>query len=169
MALSFNSIGYLVNGMHICSVDEFKQFYVDQFRDSVSRERIFNNFIEVVHLLSELGLSNVKLWIDGSYTTNKMNPGDIDFCMLVDSIEIESLDDDKKNALRKFGADDVHALLKKYDCDFYLVIDVENNPDYPAYDEWMKLKRYWNNWWSHDRNGVEKGFVQLEVKGGVIQ
>lgn len=169
MVLSFNSMGYLANGKHVCTIEEFKQFYVKQFSNSTSRNRIFENFVNVINTLLGFGLKNVKLWIDGSYTTNKINPGDIDFCLVVDSVEIENLDDDAKKALRNFGTNAFHDFLKKYDCDFYFVIDSENNPAYPAYYECMRIKKYWNDWWSHDRNGIEKGFVELEVKGGVIQ
>lgn len=174
MALSFNSNGNLICGEHELSLEEFHKFFVEEFECSNTREKIYKNFIEVLNFLVHLGFNDFSIWIDGSYTTSKLDPNDIDFSIIIDRANTLSFNQGQKQIFRQLfydvqPADFRNLLHDNYDCDVYIVVDAENYPNDKYYKKFMDCKKYWYNWWSHDRDGNEKGFVKLNVKGGLIQ
>ena len=65
------------NGLRPLSLAEMRALCVDNFQGSESRMRIMAGLEEFVRLLEGLGLSG-ELWVDGSFLTQKFQPGDAD-------------------------------------------------------------------------------------------
>jgi hypothetical protein len=65
-------------GLHKMSVDELKTKVVDAFPLSGKRPQLWQHFIEVLDQIKKAGLKG-EIWVDGSFLTEKINPGDVDF------------------------------------------------------------------------------------------
>ncbi|MGQ5267700.1 DUF6932 family protein [Xanthomonas arboricola] len=64
-------------GIHQISLQGLFSITVDAFPDNDHRQQLFSNLSGWAASLNEAGLSG-KLWIDGSFLTQKPEPGDID-------------------------------------------------------------------------------------------
>src|ERR1043165_7078866 len=74
MIPAFVSEGFLPPGIHSADINEFKT----RFGYSIWRDQLFNSLVK---LINDLKIIDCKaLYVDGSYTTNKRLPGDIDVC-----------------------------------------------------------------------------------------
>ncbi|WP_125812658.1 hypothetical protein [Actinoplanes sp. ATCC 53533] len=70
------------------SIDEVHEPFVDDFPGSKTRATLFQQWIDHRNAISRFAPIQHQ-WVDGSYTTSKVDPGDID---LVTFINIEDLD-----------------------------------------------------------------------------
>lgn len=84
--LEFTPRGHLVPNRNIrCTLDEFRECFVDQITDSTVRLEIFERYIRYSNNLKQLcGGAELIQWIDGSYVTKVKEPGDIDFVSFID-------------------------------------------------------------------------------------
>ncbi len=101
-------------------------------------------------------------WVDGSFVSLKRDPADIDVVTFIDGAVIEALSvDDRKRLLEPFLAVNHLGTKLATGCDGYLVIvRPVGHPERSTYESWAD---YWNRWWSQDRAGVAKGY--LDVRG----
>lgn len=168
MAVDFTDEGYLYPGWHDYTIDRFKQDFVSNFDESITRKTIFNGFEQCITFFISTGLRNFELWVDGSYTTSKSNPGDIDFCIYIRSSDIDKLSLDNKDKLYKLLSEDVRKKIKQLlMCHIFFVNNVEDMPESKLKDEWLENRKYWIDFFSHDRDNTEKGIVRIVYNGGV--
>jgi hypothetical protein len=154
----FNSLGYLAPGFHDWTYDEIKKNLVDSFPNSSRREIIFHGYSKLRNDIIQL-VDTVEQWLDGSYVTNKINPGDIDLVSLIDKDKVDCLAPDKQDQLKKLFAGPDTKLT--HHCDSYFVPKVpDNHPHKSSIDEALA---YWENWFGTDRNGLPKGKVRTTV------
>src|SRR5579883_3612246 len=71
-------------GFHPASPEEVQSRCVDGFELSTSRKRLMESFRVVLGCLTAVDIS-CEIWLDGSFTTEKIDPSDIDFIAVVDS------------------------------------------------------------------------------------
>lgn len=90
----------------------------------------------------------IEVWIDGSFTTQKPNPVDIDVVIYYDPIAVQALEESDQNAL--FEIADTNLSKLRYECDPYLVPNNEQ--------QW---RSYWRGWFGFSRNGEPKGIARL--------
>ncbi len=91
--------------------------------------------------------------MDGSFTTLKPNPSDID---VVNFIDISDLDDH----LALFDMNhSVGETKRKYNIDGYIVVVVP--ADHEHYDTIQKHIDYWRKWFGRDRNANPKGLIEI--------
>ena len=109
----------------------------------------------------------------------------LDFVIIVDSLKLTQdekfyLEDilSKKNNLKKefleyenfvkMGILHESSLYNlgfyKLGCDFFQVVKYDTS--HRMYTEYIKERDDWISWWGHQRNGVEKGFLNLPVEYG---
>ena len=143
----------------VMTLEEFEQIFVHSFPNSQTREVIFENYRKFVDDFSELVSPQFIHWVNGSFVTQKINPRDIDFVMIIDYDKVElnrKLIDER---FRRQGARTHYDFL-----DVYLV---EKYPlghfDYPIF-EFEKAK--WTDWFTKtrvNRAGVKfpKGFIEI--------
>lgn len=65
-------------GLHNMSMAELKALVVDAFPLSTIRQGHWKNFEKIVDRLKALKVP-CKVWVDGSFLTEKIEPGDVDF------------------------------------------------------------------------------------------
>ena len=142
------------------SIEELRQQCVDRFPLSKTRAEIMAGLAEVIERLTQYQVAG-ELWVDGSFLTEKINPGDVDVVLRVPS----SVYDDGTNEQRRI-VDWVGGNLKEYNlCDSYVFYEFpEDDPDYL----WGKERRdYWNDLFGHSRGGTSKGIAVIELTGDI--
>jgi hypothetical protein len=65
-------------GLHEMSMADLKALVVDAFPLSTKRQGHWDNFVKIVDRLKKLKVP-CKIWVDGSFLTKKIEPGDVDF------------------------------------------------------------------------------------------
>lgn len=123
---------------------EFKLIFVDSFDNSETRKLIFNHYENYISDFKQQITFQFDQWLNGSYTTKKENPSDIDLVNLVGVSEDLNL---KKNDIRKFltlgGSKD------KYMVDGYFIpVYDKNDPRYLITEHWLN---HWTDFFGHDR------------------
>ena len=83
MIPAFEKEGYLPLGIHLTTIDEFEK----RFAYNVKRKELFNNLTRFINDVKMIGCKSI--YIDGSFTTSKIIPGDIDLCWDNKEIDIE--------------------------------------------------------------------------------
>ncbi len=73
----------LSQGFHTLSVEELRSLCVTAFPESVVRADIMAGFEIVYERAIQLGFEG-EFWINGSFTTRKHDPDDIDFILVTD-------------------------------------------------------------------------------------
>lgn len=163
MIPEFNEYGNLPRGFHKPSISEFKLRFVEDFDASATRKDIFEGYKAYCSELLPLNVA-MKQWIDGSYTTNKKDPSDIDLATHIDALKITSA-----QALDQVGRlfKNTKQLKIKYKCDPYAI------PVYPLNHQLYKATRdsidYWENWFGKDRNNKPKGIIEFQLNDGTFR
>jgi hypothetical protein len=70
-----NLFPYEIVSIELASLEKV---FVSDFKDSVTRRELFDNYLVYIEDLKALAGSDFHQWIDGSFVTNKQNPQDID-------------------------------------------------------------------------------------------
>ena len=66
------------------TLTEFETVFVQQMEDQAHRKRIFDGYLQFIdNLKTALNIPFFQ-WINGSFTTQKQFPGDIDVCTFID-------------------------------------------------------------------------------------
>jgi hypothetical protein len=103
-------------GLHDMGVDQLKPLVVDKFPLSTRRQMLWDNLVKMVQQLKVLKVP-CKIWVDGSFLTEKINPDDIDFVVDVSvgvldkatAAQADFLDRLSKRAFRK--SDHLHSFV----------------------------------------------------------
>jgi len=134
------------------SLDAFEAVFVAGFPQSLTRKRIFERYVAYVEEVRRIVGDGFVQWVDGSFVTRKLNPGDIDF---VTSLEIDCYERNKvaidalRNRRREKGV---------VTDGYFLFVRPEGHPQRYLYEsdreEWFRHFR-----WGRDKE--PKGFIQL--------
>lgn len=71
-------------------MENFKRIYVGTFKENSKRAELFRHYEKYLKEMSALMTNNFYQWIDGSYVSNKENPGDIDVLSVLHYQDYES-------------------------------------------------------------------------------
>jgi len=74
----------LAQGFHQMTVDELRKLCVTNFPESKVRGDIMAGFETIYERAISVGIEG-EAWIDGSFLTTKIDPGDVDFIVLADA------------------------------------------------------------------------------------
>ncbi|MFE4524756.1 DUF6932 family protein [Cytobacillus firmus] len=154
-----NLNGGIIKGM---SLDDVEEFFVKNFPNSNTRERNFKGFTEFIEVLKRDGVVQVlsKIWLDGSFLTNKEDPNDIDMVIYLNPHEdnIEAIKDIMKNRTNIF-----HALGRQFHCDAYFSVDDDLIPESNVADKrhFDYQRKYWMGQFGFDREARNKGIVEI--------
>ncbi|KAB7732505.1 hypothetical protein F5984_00655 [Rudanella paleaurantiibacter] len=91
--LTFNNRGLLVPNYNLPStVDEMEEMFVRDI-DSHARRDLFENYKTYLNILSEVvGHTPFVQWVDGSFTTRKPEPSDIDIVSFIPFDVVENVE-----------------------------------------------------------------------------
>ncbi len=143
-------------GVHSATVDEVEASLVVAFPTSSSRPPIFEGWRRHRNAVSALLPPSVQ-WVDGSYVSTKINPGDIDVVTHVDGQQFDALDPASQAAVRALfaGSPDTSTFLT----DAYAIAEYPlGHVARPFYEQ---VRAYWEWRWSTARDGTSKGFVEV--------
>lgn len=146
--LNFDEFGYLKPYEAIpASFEDIERHFVFNTR----RELLYLSFKKFLENLEKHGIKPSLLWVNGSFTTLKKYPKDID---LVVFVPFEVYDETKKSQ---------QVLGKKY----AKTLDVFFEPEYPIghplYSKTQDDKDYWLNLFCFDRKGFDKGILEIKL------
>lgn len=141
-------------GIQEFKYSDFKIFFVENFDTSISRKQIFEKYEEYVSDFRTQITLEFKTWVNGSYTTSKIDPNDIDVVNIVKhSDELNNRHDELKAFLTVGGS------KEKYLVDGYF-IPVYPTDD-PRYVYTQQNLTYWADWFGHDREKRAKALIEL--------
>lgn len=159
----FTAEGTLTPGDFLPSRGDFVARFVST-GDIVQRSSIYAGWNDHRIALIDAGLpAEARQLLDGSYTTAKHSPGDIDIAVEVlvpsgDSLRTLTTDNPIPSLLR--GS----ALKPRYHCDAYpIYVLPKSDPDYSSVT--TSAIQYWTKWFGRTRTGTEKGRVWATTGG----
>ncbi|WP_048177792.1 DUF6932 family protein [Methanosarcina sp. MTP4] len=155
----FEDNGNLPLGFIKPKLTEFQMCFVNGFPESVTREKIFDGYIRYCSLLIPLNIATLQ-WVNGSYTTHKIDPNDIDFVTHISGIELDESYEEIKEDFNKII--DKEWAKSECKCDVYFIII------YPPelselYEDMIKNIEYWSKWFTHDRKNNPKGIIEFDL------
>jgi hypothetical protein len=156
--LRFNVNGYLEPGIHDLDHSALEEHFVTAFPHSSTRSAIIAGFGRHSNELMQLGIPCVE-FLDGSFVSNKADPGDIDMVGFMDLDAVDALDNDQQNTLTALFAG--KATRASHLCDAYFVPSVPDH--HPLFDKLRAQRKYWMGEFGYDREDRPKGIVRLQV------
>lgn len=158
----FNANGYLEPGLHRMTIEEFEAAFVTAFPHSTTRANILVGYVTHRGELASI-LDSFEQLIDGSFTTNKNDPKDVDLLVLADGDLVDGLPDDQKARLNDLVSG--KATQGKYMCDAYFC---PTYPEaHPLHQHSRTQRKYWMGEFGYDRCDVAKGLVHIRHQNGV--
>lgn len=153
--LTLTTNGLLEPRVHLCSAIDIFNCFVKPF-SSVKRQQLFNTWQAYNSRLSEfVGGKKLTQWIDDSFVTDKLHPGDIDLVtfipyQLYEPISAQLIDYYSTFSLYGDGLD-------AYICPVY----PETNEIHSLY---VNRKQYWEKTFGNQKEAIElKGFLKIQL------
>ncbi|MCH8317379.1 MAG: hypothetical protein IIA88_02590 [Bacteroidetes bacterium] len=160
MKISFDQRGNLkpYNIIEL-DIEEFQKYFVQEFRNSITREIIFDDYLTYINDFKKDVTPNFIQWINGSFVTGKENPKDIDFLTIIDfqiyEAKAKLMDNQFRNPIAK----------AKYKLDAYTLKSYPLDHKNRFITEYDLL--YWENWFgttkmNRAKKKFSKGFIQIQ-------
>nr|WP_054864585.1 hypothetical protein [Methanosarcina barkeri] len=149
----------LINSSGIIESDikEFQDKFVNAFQSSSTRVKIFKGYLNYCKHLVSFNVPIIQ-WFDGSFTSQKNDPNDIDFVTHFDGAKLDSLDKHTKNRFYSFGP--TKKIKSSYMChSFFIPIYYEINGE--LVDDSKNQIAYWKKHFGHDRKRNPKTIIEL--------
>lgn len=155
--MAFNAHGYLDAGLHKMDIGTVEDEFVVPFPHSTTRKTIIDGYKK--HSIDLLALiSKYVNFIDGSFVTNKNDPGDIDLVCFIDGDMLDALPLPTQAQVRALLSGPV--TKASHSCDAYFC------PTYPEthvkFGSYRSMRKYWMGEFGYDRSDVPKGIVVIE-------
>jgi len=128
---------------------DLRAVFVDPFENSARREYLLMRFEALIDRFKETGISS-EVWIDGSFSTQKPNPGDIDTIFFIDGNIANNLDTEKKKILEEINDRKISKI--RYSCDVFIVPNHDTN-----------MRSYWRGWFGFSRSEEPKGILRFNI------
>lgn len=142
-------------GLHTVSLLEIRRLCVESFPDSKTRPMIFDALKAGLEHLKTAGVPG-KLWIDGSFLTDKPNPNDVDLLLVLTDTEFERASPEAREAIQWFITQPPGDSL----CDTYTLI-------LSPMTETGMTRRQWLSHWNYSRWIGFFGFSRLRSPKGI--
>lgn len=137
-------------GLHDIQEDELSNHFLSSFSSSVTRPALINGLKAFIASLRHLGIP-IEIWIDGSFTTNKIDPNDIDLVVFASQDDVNQLELDSR--LRLQDLIDRISSRSRFGCDVLFAVSEDFNS-----------RSYWRGWYGFDRNERPKGIAKIMVR-----
>lgn len=142
-------------GLHPTSLTELYRLCVESFPDSVTRPAIFEALSSGIEYLRDTGVPG-KLWIDGSFLTDKPDPNDVDILLVLTDTELEQASQKAREAIQWFITQPPGDSL----CDTYTLV-------LSPLTETGMTRRQWLSHWNYSRWIGFFGFSRLRSPKGI--
>lgn len=142
------------------TLSEIRQRFVIEVADSNTRPAIWNGWMEHRLAIESFGLT-YSTWVNGSFCTNRLDPGDVDLCYFLEAAELDALvRQDRQRLLSLLAGPSCKA---PYMCDVYAV------PVFPSTHPNFALTvhhiSYWTRVFGFDRNDYPKSILMVTERG----
>lgn len=143
-----NSFGELPPGIHVASVAEVENIFG---KSSDRRKILIKGLKQAIKIFKNASVP--RIFVDGSFTSSKIDPNDIDGCWSAEGANLEKLDprfwdfEDTKDFQKKR-----EEIKCKYGLDFFIAELIEGGSGRP-FPEFFQT----------NRNGDFKGIVQINL------
>ena len=152
----FDSNGNLPPGRHEASVDEVREALVGRFPTSTTRSAIFDYWHD--HRLAlEEQVEVHSQWLAGSFASDKPDPADADVVTVLDGPAYDELPRHRQLIIKSLIAG--HYTEDFWHCDAYPVLAYPE--DHPGHTQYRIAVERWEDYFGHDRDGNECGFVEV--------
>jgi hypothetical protein len=101
--------------IHTITGAEFKEVFLDNMPSSSTRSEIYAGMIRLINRLIVYDVIK-KIWLDGSFVTDKQNPDDIEICFFLDAVAFSALPDSVRSDIWKLLGD-AERCYRNYLCD----------------------------------------------------
>jgi hypothetical protein len=128
---------------------DLKSVFVEPFENPERREYLLSRFSALLDRFKEVGISS-EVWIDGSFSTEKPEPGDIDMIFFIKGEEANRLPQERQRILMELNDRNTSSI--RYNCDVFII----PNQDFTA-------RSYWRGWFGFSRNEEPKGIIRLAI------
>lgn len=155
--MTFDNHGHITPYQIIeISLKEFEFFFVSSREEKNHRNKLFSAYLEYLAAIEKIVGPNFFQLINGSFTTLKLKPNDLDFVTFVD-YQILSNCENAINLLSESGKE-------KYDLDGFFA--PHSLPGHPYFINSQLLFEYWKNLFSftrmnHEGNHLPKGLIKI--------
>lgn len=136
-------------GFHDVDEGELDRLFADPFPESPTRGDILIGLKTVLSILRGTNIG-YEIWLDGSFTTQKPDPADVDMTIWFDPADVQNLAVEHKITLDELT--DTNRSKLRYMCDTYLLRN----------DNEM-LRSYWRGWFGFSRLEDPKGIARLFI------
>lgn len=136
-------------GLHDFELSEIGNHFLQDFPQSTTRSELIGNLHSYIDYLSEVGVP-IELWIDGSFTTRKVDPNDIDLVIFSPATDLNLLPPEKQQNFQKLT--DRATIKNNFGLDVLFC---------PAEDQ--NMRSYWRGWYGFNRYEQPKGIARIMV------
>jgi hypothetical protein len=144
-------------GRYECTEEEVESAFVshERYVASTTRQSIWNDWETARDTLRSL-VKVHEVWIAGSFTTNKLDPGDIDVLFIVSGEEYDQLQGQEKAMANLFASGGTGAAYHNLQVDSYILpwkcFPAPNLTDQSEI-EYFAGRGYWDDFWLRSRSG----------------
>ncbi|MEO3990869.1 DUF6932 family protein [Pseudocitrobacter cyperus] len=145
-------------GFHDLDDSSIKRLCVDQFPESTRRGMLYYNYTQLISNIRSLQQQFkcfIELWIDGSFTTEKPEPDDIDILLVIDHALLDKVPVMFQPQIEKLL--DRPFIKHNYNIDLLLLYKNHAGCDYE------NDRMYWRGVFCHDREDTPKGIARLSL------
>ena len=154
--MTFDANGVLPAGIHNYTVEAFMAMFVDNFPTSQRRRLIADALWDFAADIFSVGVP-FEFWVDGSFTTAKVNPNDADLVLFLQIPDMNILAPQWSTLRQKYSG-----LLDFY---FAYATSPENQNALPNdYHKIENNRNYWRGQFGYDRKDAPKGIVRLSCE-----
>lgn len=143
------------------TVEEMREVFVSPFPASVTRHVVFAGYEKHRSELETLKI-DIEQFIDGSFTTSKVDPGDVDLVCFADAHIIDSLPPEKQDELLQLVRGP--ATRATHHCDAYFCATLPDTD--PLFSKMRAQRKYWMGEFGFDRLDKPKGIVRSQLNQG---
>jgi len=145
-------------GFHDLDDSSIKRLCVDKFPESTRRGMLYYNYTQLISDIRSLQQQFkcfIELWIDGSFTTEKPEPDDIDILLVIDHALLDQVPVMFQPQIEKLL--DRPFIKHNYNIDLLLLYKNHAGCDYE------NDRMYWRGVFCHDREDTPKGIARLSL------
>ena len=143
-------------GFHSMSLTDVRMKCVVAFTLSSTREAIMDGLETVVDRLRKDAVE-CELWLDGSFTTEKIDPADVDLVMVLTSDFVNTATLAQADAIQWVESN----LKSSHHCDSYVLVTYPDGHALAGYSQWMHA--YWIKQFGFSRGLEFKGMPRVKV------
>ena len=152
--------GLLPPGRMRVTEDEFHSMFVEAFPASKVREQLFDQWVR--HRLALQSMLPLQAqWIDGSFVTDKVDPGDVDLVCMFDGPALDLVPPSTQAiAQLMLSGSSTKAI---WGIDTYVLASYPE--EHPNHEFYLMRRGYWDRWFGRVRGdeNATKGYLEVVV------